>query len=129
VQGAPLLAGQGLEQLVLDQSELAVGLLKLARPGGGHLDDVPPAVGRIAPAGDETPLLKLVEQADDVARVQAEGRADRVLRHRALLVEQRERDHMPRPEAAIGHGRVGGPAADPGEVVDERQDLLSRCHR
>jgi hypothetical protein len=34
-----------------------------------------------------------------------------------------------RPEAAIGHGRVGGAAADPREVLDQRQDLLPRRHR
>jgi hypothetical protein len=60
------------------------------------------AVGGIAAAGDEPPHLKLVEQADDVARVQAERDADRVLGHRAALAEQLERDHVPRAEAA-GH--------------------------
>ena len=86
---------------------------------------MPPAVGRVAAAGDEAPLLELVEQADDVARVQAERGADRVLGHRAALAEQPERDDVPRPQAAVDHGRVGGAAADPGQVVDQRQDLLA----
>jgi hypothetical protein len=88
---------------------------------------VPAAVGGIAAAGDEAAFLKLVEQADDVARVEAERDAHRVLRHRAALAEQVQRHALPRSQAA-GHGRVGGAAADPGQVLDQRQELLSRRH-
>jgi len=94
----------------------------------GQLHDVPAPVGGVALAGDEAALLELVEQADDVARVQAEGRPDRVLRHRAAVAQQLERDQVPRAEAA-GHAGNGGAAADPGQVVDERQELLAPYDR
>src|SRR3984957_9636231 len=69
VQGCPLTRREGLEQVVLDGCELGVGLRELLGPGYRHLDDVPPAVGRIAAPGDETAFLELVEEADDVAGV------------------------------------------------------------
>ena len=46
---------------------------------GGHVDDVPSPVGGIALSLDETALLELVEQADELAAVIAEGVRDRPL--------------------------------------------------
>ena len=97
-------------------------------PLAGQRDDVAAAVRGIAAPLHQAALLELVEEADDVARIQAQRRAKPVLRHRAPLAQQPQRDQVPRAQAS-GQAGVGGAAADAGEVIDQRQDLLSRHHR
>ena len=89
----------------------------------GH--DVAAAVGRVAAAFDQAAFLEFVEQADDVARVQAQRLAERVLRHRPVVPQELDRDQVPGSQAAGRLAGVGRAAAEAGEVVDQRQDLAS----
>ena len=74
VQRLSFLGAQGTEQFVLDPAEPGVGAGKFVLAAGRQLDDVPAAVSGIAATRDEPALLELVEQADDVARIQAQTR-------------------------------------------------------
>jgi len=82
------------------------------------------AVLRIAPARYQPALLEVIEQPNDVARVEAQGFGERLLGHRALLLEQPERDEVTRTKATGGHGSLSGPAPEAREVVQQGQEPL-----
>src|SRR5581483_10191326 len=63
---------------------------ELALPVGGQADEVAPAVVRIAAALDEAALLERVEEAHELAAVEAQGVRNRRLRLAGALAEERE---------------------------------------
>lgn len=52
------------------------------------------AIGGIPTSGDELTLVKLVEQADNIARIQAQRVRARLLARGSALTEQPQRDEM-----------------------------------
>src|SRR5436190_5467279 len=57
---------------------------------GGERDEMPPPVGWVPPPLDQSALLELVEQADQMAAVVAQGVRDHRLRLARLLLQERE---------------------------------------
>ncbi len=82
---------------------------------------------------DQAALLEVVQQPDDVARVEAQGFGERPLAHGAVLLEQSEGNEVTGTKAARGHGPLCGAPTDAGEVVEQGQqplllDCSGRCH-
>src|ERR1017187_862509 len=124
VQRRPLVQAQRAEQVVLDPARPTLGQAQRFLPPRRQLDDMAAAVGGIAAAGDQPPLLELVEQPDDVARVQAQRLREPLLAGRPVLAEQLQRDEVPGAKAARRHRGLGGAPPDAGEVVEQGQRLL-----
>src|SRR5256885_16674664 len=65
----PLLAGEILQHLVFEALPRLVRALQGAPPGRGDLDDVAPAVARVAAPDRELAGLELVQDQDHAVRV------------------------------------------------------------
>jgi hypothetical protein len=93
VQGRTLLIGERREEVVVELSCERTEASQSLLPFGGQADDVAPAVVGVAAALDESLLLELVEQPDQLAAVVAERVGDRTLRLTRALAED-EQDRM-----------------------------------
>src|SRR5438067_7919114 len=71
-QRRALLGVERGEHLVLDALESPLGALERLPAGRSDLDDVPPAVARIATTLDEALVLQVVEQKDEVVGVEVQ---------------------------------------------------------
>jgi len=92
VEPRALLGAERREELVLDLARERPQPAEGGGALGGERDEMPAAVVRIAAALDEALLLELVEQADELAAVVAEGVGDRALgRVRALVERDQDR--------------------------------------
>jgi len=85
---------------------------------------VAPPVGGITAASYELPLLKLVEQGDNVAGIESQRLGEPLLTRRPFLPEQLQGNEVPGPEAARSHGALRSAAPDPSEVLEQRQQSL-----
>src|SRR5437879_5307514 len=79
-----------LEELVVDALDDPAQAGEGFRARRRERDQVAAAIARVAAALDQPPLLELVEDADEVATVEAECVGDRRLRLARLFMEQRE---------------------------------------
>jgi hypothetical protein len=84
------------------------------------------AVRGIAAARDQPALLELVEKADDITWIQAQGVGQGLLAGRSPFAEQVQSDQVTWAEATGLEGDIGSAATDAGEVLDERQEPLVR---
>src|SRR5919197_1465594 len=80
VEGRTVLGVERREELLLDLLRDPAQPYELALAVGGEADDVAAPVGRVAVPLDQAPLLERVEQADELAAVDAERVCDRRLR-------------------------------------------------
>ena len=64
--------------------------------GGGELDDVAAAVVGVASACDQAARLEVVEQPDEVARVESECFGERLLGGGAVVAQQGQGDKVAR---------------------------------
>jgi hypothetical protein len=76
-------------------------------------------IGGIPTSGDQLTLLKLVEQADNVARIQAQRVRARLLARRSALAEQPQRDEMTGAKPPRLQRRLAGAAGSAREVVKQ----------
>src|SRR5438874_350528 len=86
-QLAPFALVEGGEELVFEALREAAEPTERLSSGRRDLDDLPAAIGGVATPFDQTGLLELVEQADQLALVVAESVGDRALRLTRPLVE------------------------------------------
>jgi hypothetical protein len=91
--------GASIEHVVVDGLQRAVTSSSRASVRAGRLDDVPAAVGRVAPADHEALVVEVVEQADEVGGVDPQPVAERTLRCRAVVAQIAEGDEMAHAEA------------------------------
>src|ERR671935_624714 len=137
-----LLRVQPAEKLVLHRLRRALGRGQAGPPFLRDLDDVPPAVLRIAATNDQAVGLEVVEQADELAGVDAD-RVDQRLLARGLSAHLEQHPEVARREAArLQRFRVPalGRASDlhqqhprgrrvaPEELVRLLLGDLTRCH-
>src|SRR5947207_1438497 len=85
-QLAPFALVEGGEELVFEALREAAEPTERLSSGRRDLDDLPAAIGGVAAPFDQTGLLELVEQADQLALVVAESVGDRALRLTRPLV-------------------------------------------
>ena len=81
------------------------------------------AIGGIPTSGDQLPLLKLVEQANNIARIQAEKSALRLLARGSALAEQPQSDEMTGAKPPRLKRRFAGATGSAREVVNQGQQL------
>ena len=112
---------EGAEHHVLGGGESAFGLGEPVRPLGGHLDDMAAAVVDRPPAGDQPLGLELVEQPDEVGRVDLQRRGERLLRAAAVVAQDRERDEVARAQAERRERAIRADASEPREMGEQRQ--------
>src|SRR5207244_10916163 len=72
--------------------ESPLGALERLPAGRSDLDDVPPAVARIATTLDEALVLQVVEQKDEVVGVEVQRLAELLLRRFPLVAQVVQRD-------------------------------------
>jgi NAD(P)H-dependent FMN reductase len=128
VQGGAFLAAEGGEQVVFDQAEFDVGGGERFLACRGQLDDVTSPVGAIAPPRDQPACFQVVQQPDDVARIEAQHLAEALLAQGPSLAQDPERAQVPGSETTRRRG-LGGPAADPSEVIEQREGLVVHLRR
>src|SRR5919197_5536966 len=88
VEGRTVLGVERREELLLDLLRDPAQPYELALAVGGEADDVAAPVGRVAVPLDQAALLERVEQADELAAVDAERVCDRRLRLAVALAEE-----------------------------------------
>jgi hypothetical protein len=125
VEGGALLGTEGSEKAVFDQAESDVGDGERFLACRGELDDVTSPVGGIAPPRDQSAFFELVQQPDDVARIEAQYLAEALLAQGPSLTQDAERVEVPGSEATR-RGGLGGPAADARQVIEQGQGLVVR---
>jgi len=128
VEGGALLGTEGGEKVVFDQAEPDVGGGERVFTCTGELDDVTTPVGGIALARDQSPFFELVQQPDDVARIEAQDLTEALLALWPILAQDPERPEVPGSEATRCGG-LGGPAADASQVIEQRQGLVVHLRR
>ncbi len=98
MQGAALLGAQRAEDLVLDGREAPLGGLQGGQPLGGEIDDVAAAIVGVAPTRGEAARFEIVEQADEIARIESKCFGERLLTGRAVVAQQRQRNEVARSQ-------------------------------
>src|SRR5436190_17320445 len=79
VEGLPALGIERLEHLLVDPLDGLAEGRELPAAARSQADEVAPAVLRVARALHEAPLLQRIEEADELAAIDAEGIGDRRL--------------------------------------------------
>src|SRR4051812_20048040 len=87
MQLAPFALVESGEELVFEPAREAPEAVERLSSGRRDLDDLPAAIGGVATPLDEVRLLELVQEADQLPLVVAEGVGDRALRRPRPLVE------------------------------------------
>src|SRR3954454_11456195 len=120
LQGPPFLRSEGREELLLDALRHGAQLVEAALAVGCQPDEVATAVVLVALALCEAAFLEVVEDADELAPVVAEGIGDLALRLPRARVEERQDTVMERREAGRLEGRVPPlPDVHPGALEQE----------
>ena len=70
---------QWSQEVLLGRRDRALGFSEASLAFGGQLDQVAPAVGRIAGANDQPVRFERVEQAHEVAGIDPQGGAELLL--------------------------------------------------
>jgi hypothetical protein len=83
------------------------------------------AIGGIPTSGDQLTLLKLVEQADNVARIQAQRVRERLLARGSALAEQPQSDEMTGAKPPRLQHRLAAATRSTRKVVNQGQRLLN----
>src|ERR1700759_28990 len=96
VQRAALLGAQRAEGLVLDGGKPLLGRVQRRKSCRGELDDVAATIVGVAPGSDQAARLEVVEQPDQVARIQSECFAERLLGGGAVVAQQRQGNEVAR---------------------------------
>ncbi len=128
MEGGAFLGIEGGEEVVFDQSESDVGIGERFRACTGQLDDVTAPVGAIALPRDEPAFFEFIQQPHDVARIEAQYLAEALLAQGPSLAQDSERVQVPGSEATR-RGRFGCPAADPRQMIEQRQGLEVNLRR
>jgi hypothetical protein len=134
VERRPFLWAQGAEYTVFDSGEALLGGLEFGDPDLGDRNDVSATVIGVVLADDHAASLEVIEQADEVARIQPKGLGKSGLGGGAVIAQQREQ-HQVSGSQVIRQGALTLTLADAREMSKKRQrrrgvDLrVRRCHR
>jgi hypothetical protein len=126
VQLRSLRPGQWSEELLLRRLDRALCLFEAPMPCGGELDEVPSAIGGVSRANDQAVGLECVEQADEIAGVDPERRAQLLLRERARLPEVMEDGELVGSQVEPGEG-LADPVAGRTGKSEEQQGAAGRA--
>jgi len=121
VESGAFLGAQGAKKLVFDQAESDVGEGERFLPCRRDRDDVAAPVCGIALPRDQPAFFELIQQPDDVARIEAQYLAEALLAEGPPLAQEPECDEVPGSEATRRHGGLGGSAADASQVIEQGQ--------
>ena len=127
VERDALVVVERAQHLVLDLGERSLGLAEARGAGVGQRDEVAPAVLGRSRAGDEPVVLELVEQAHEIRAVDLQRGGERLLRHPAVVAQDRQRDEVARAEAERQQRRLGASPVEACEVVEERPRRPGAC--
>src|SRR3954464_625789 len=126
---APLALVERGEELVFEALREAPEAIECRSPRWCDLDDLPAPVGGISAPLDQPGLVELVEQADQLAPVVAEGVGDRALRLARPLVEDGQDRMVIRVQTRLlvrGEGLLLRRHPQPLEQEQRRGDQLLR---
>jgi hypothetical protein len=114
------------EQILLTRLNCALGFYEASLAFGGQLDQMTPAVGRVARADDEPVPFERVEQAHKVAWIDPEGGAELLLRERSRLLEVVKDSELVSSHVERGKGLAQAVARRPGKPEDQERAAIER---
>src|SRR5204863_4053358 len=89
---------------------------------GGQLDAVAASIGRIGRASQEPALLELIEDRDQVARLDSQGQREVALRNRPLRIEVVENGELGPAQAAVREASAKPPGRCTGEAEEQQTE-------
>jgi hypothetical protein len=89
---------------------------------GCQLDPMATTIGRIGGAGQKSALLELIEERDEIARLDSERHRQIALRDRPLRVEMVEHGELGPPEPALPEAAAEPPGGGAGEAEDQEPE-------